>query len=90
MLLADFLKQGVAALEPLYPTAEARNIVLMLCEELIGTKSYTHIVEPQYEIDKKCVQPLAEALLRLQSGPSSMSPANASSAAAPSGSIRMC
>lgn len=68
MLLADFLKQGVAALEPLYPTAEARSIVLMLCEELIGTKSYTHIVEPQYEIDKKCVQPLAEALLRLQSG----------------------
>ena len=68
MLLADFLKQGVAALEPLYPTAEAKSIVLMLCEELIGTKSYTHIVEPLYEIDKKCVQPLAEALLRLQVG----------------------
>ena len=68
MLLADFLKQGIAALEPLYPTAEARNIVLILCNELIGTKSYTHIVEPQYQIDKKWVQPLAEALLRLQSG----------------------
>lgn len=68
MLLSDFLRQGIAALEPLYPTAEARNIVLMLCEELIGTKSYTHIVEPQYQIDKKWVQPLAEAMLRLQSG----------------------
>ena len=68
MLLSDFIKQGVTALEPLYPTAEARSIVLMLCEELIGTKSYTHIVEPQYQIDKKWVQPLAEALLRLQSG----------------------
>jgi len=68
MLLADFIKQGVTALEPLYPTAEARNIVLILCEELIGTKSYTHIVEPQYQIDKKWVQPLAEALLRLQGG----------------------
>lgn len=68
MLLSDFIKQGVTALEPLYPTAEARSIVLMLCEEMIGTKSYTHIVEPQYTIDKKWVQPLAEAMLRLQSG----------------------
>lgn len=68
MLLVDFLKQGISALEHLYPTAEARSIVLMLCEELIGTKSYTHIVEPQYEIDKKWVQPLAEAMVRLQSG----------------------
>ena len=68
MLLVDFIKQGVAALESLYPTAEARNIVLMLCEELIGTKSYTHIVEPQFEIDKKSVQPLAEAMVRLQAG----------------------
>jgi release factor glutamine methyltransferase len=68
MLLVDFIRQGVAALEGMYPTAEARGIVLMLCEELIGTKSYTHIVEPQYEIDKKSVQPLAEAMLRLQAG----------------------
>ena len=68
MLLSDFIKQGISALEPLYPTAEARSIVLMLCEELIGTKSYTHIVDPQYQIDKKGVQPLAEAMVRLQSG----------------------
>ena len=27
MLLTDFLRKGIAALEPLYPTAEARNIV---------------------------------------------------------------
>ena len=68
MLLTDFLKQGIAALEPLYPTAEARSIVLMLCEELIGTKSYTHIVEPEYRIDKKWEQPLEEAMKRLQAG----------------------
>lgn len=68
MLLADFIKKGVAALEPLYPTAEAHNIVLMLCESLIGTKSYTHIVEPKYNIDRKAEQPLAEAMLRLQAG----------------------
>ena len=68
MLLTDFITRGVAALEPLYPTAEAHNIVLMLCESLIGTKSYTHIVEPKYSIDKKWEQPLAEAMLRLQAG----------------------
>lgn len=68
MLLADFISRGVTALEPLYPTAEAHNIVLMLCESLIGTKSYTHIVEPKYSIDKKWEQPLAEAMLKLQAG----------------------
>ena len=68
MLLTDFISRGVAALEPLYPTAEAHNIVLMLCESLIGTKSYTHIVEPKYSIDKKWEQPLAEAMVRLQAG----------------------
>lgn len=68
MLLVDFLKKGIAALEPLYPTAEARSIVLMLCEALIGTKNYTHIVDPQYQIDKKGEQPLAEAMVRLQAG----------------------
>ena len=68
MLLTDFLKEGIAALEPLYPTAEARSIVLMLCEAVIGTKSYTHIVDPQYEIDKKGAQPLADAMVRLQAG----------------------
>ena len=68
MLLADFIKKGVEALEPLYPTAEAHNIVLMLCESIIGTKSYTHIVEPKYDIDRKAEQPLAEAMLRLQAG----------------------
>jgi release factor glutamine methyltransferase len=68
MLLVDFLKEGIAALEPLYPTAEARNMVLMLCEETIGTKNYTHIVEPQYKIEKKGEKALLDGLSRLQKG----------------------
>ena len=68
MLLASFLKQGVEALAPLYPQEEARSMMLMLCAEIIGTKSYTHIVEPQYEIDKKGEEPLARALARLETG----------------------
>ena len=68
MLLSEFLKDGVASLESLYPTAEAKAVVLQLCSEILGTKNYTHIIEPQYQIDKKKVQPLAEAMVRLQSG----------------------
>ena len=68
MLLVDFLKEGIASLENLYPTAEARNVVLMLCEEVIGTKNYTHIVEPQYKIDRKGEKPLVAALERLKAG----------------------
>lgn len=68
MLLKDFLNEGVARLEPLYPTKEARNIVLMLCESRIGTKSYTHIVEPEYQIKDKSLEGLNADLERLASG----------------------
>ena len=46
MLLSEFLKDGVASLESLYPTAEAKAVVLQLCSEILGTKNYTHIIEP--------------------------------------------
>lgn len=68
MLLTEFIREGTASLEHLYPTAEARSIVLMLCEDRIGTKSYTHIVEPQYAIDKKFLPELEAAMHRLQAG----------------------
>ena len=51
MLLTEFLSSGIASLEALYPTAEARSIMLMLCGHLLGTKSYTHILEPSTTID---------------------------------------
>ena len=68
MLLADFVKEGISTLESLYPTKEARNIVLILCEELLGTKSYTHIVEPDYEIDESKKDLLYSDLKRLADG----------------------
>lgn len=68
MLLTEFIKTGVNALERLYPTKEAHNIVLMLCESLIGTRNYTHIVEPQYEIDPSGQKRLDDALVRLCDG----------------------
>jgi len=68
MLLSDFLKEGTACLEALYPTAEARNIVLILCEDVLGTKSYTHIVEPQFKVDHRKEHPLRQKLERLMAG----------------------
>lgn len=68
MLLVDFLKEGTRSLESLYPTVEARNLVSLLCQELIGVQNYTHIIEPQYVIAKKD-EPLLEAgLERLKTG----------------------
>ncbi len=55
-------------MEPLYPTKEARNIMLMLCENRIGTKSYTHIVEPEYQIKDKFLDGLNADLERLAAG----------------------
>lgn len=68
MLLASFLKEGISALESLYPAEEARSMLLILCEEMLGTKSYTHIVNPSFAVDAKKEQPLMAALARLQAG----------------------
>lgn len=68
MLLTDFIKDSTASLESLYPTKEAHNIVLMLCSELIGTKSYTHIVEPEFVIPDAKMPVLETGMERLKSG----------------------
>ena len=52
MLLSDFIRDGAARLENLYPSPEARGLVLMLCRELLGVTNYTHIVEPQTAVVK--------------------------------------
>ena len=42
--------------------------MLMLCESRIGTKSYTHIVEPEYQIKDKSLEGLNSDLERLSAG----------------------
>lgn len=66
MLLAEFVKAGTKALESLYPQKEARSIALMLCEEVLGTENYTHIVEPEFKIDDKKLPELEAAMERLK------------------------
>lgn len=68
MLLNDFVREGVVALEALYPEREARNIVLILCEDMAGVRSYTHIVDPRYELSDSQADVLSAALERLVKG----------------------
>ena len=68
MLLSEFLKSGITALKTLYPEQEARSILFMLCEDRLGTKNYTHIVEPQYTIANAQLTSLEGDLHRLQKG----------------------
>ena len=68
MLLAEFIRESVPALEKLYPSPEARGLVLMLCEEKLGVRSYTHIVEPLFEIPEPELPGLKADMSRLAAG----------------------
>lgn len=68
MLLPQFIRESSSALEALYPPQEARSLVLRLCSEVLGTQSYTHIVEPSYEIPSEQVGVLQDAISRLLDG----------------------
>lgn len=65
MLLADFIKIGSSALESIYPSPEARGLVLMLCQSRLGVKSYTHVTEPSYAVPDEALPGLQEDLARL-------------------------
>lgn len=68
MLLSEFIRKGTRSLESLYPSREAHNIVLMLCEAMLGVRGYTHIVEPETVVDPSLEQGLLAALDRLAGG----------------------
>lgn len=68
MLLSDFIRDGAARLENLYPSPEARGLVLMLCRELLGVTNYTHIVEPETAVPDRMLPELSDALARLCAG----------------------
>ncbi|MBQ3723854.1 MAG: peptide chain release factor N(5)-glutamine methyltransferase [Bacteroidales bacterium] len=66
MLLKDFINESVASLRDLYPEKEARSIVLMLCEAVLGVQRYTHLIEPQTEVPASREAVLSEAMERLR------------------------
>lgn len=68
MLLSAFIRESVAVLEKIYPSPEARGMVLMLCEERLGVRNYTHITEPKTEIPDDRLDGLRGDVARLSSG----------------------
>lgn len=68
MLLSEFIREASAGLEALYPAPEARSLALMLCEKRLGTKSYTHIVEPSTQVPDDQLPVLRGLLARMIAG----------------------
>lgn len=68
MLLPEFIRESASALEALYPPQEARSLVLRWCSEVLGTESYTHVVEPSYLIPEDKLVVLQEGVSRLLAG----------------------
>ncbi len=68
LLLKDFIAEAVCSLLHLYPEGEARSIVLILCEDFLGTKSYTHIIEPGTRVPADKIDSLLSAMDRLRDG----------------------
>ena len=68
MLLKELIERGVETISALYPEEEAKEMVYAFLEHHIGTKKYTHIVEPGYEVpEEKSLQAVA-AFDRMASG----------------------
>ena len=68
MLLGDFLKKGISRLESLYPTPEARDILLTLLESRLGIGRYTYATDPGYTIAPDSQGILSGDLDKLASG----------------------
>ena len=68
MLLSDFIRRGTARLETLYPSPEARGLVLMLCRERLGVADYTHVIEPGTVVPAGSEAELEDDLERLCAG----------------------
>lgn len=68
MFLSDFIRQSREVLSAIYPPEEASSIVAGLCEERLGVKSYTHIVEPLTEVPGTVYPGLAGDIRRLSVG----------------------
>ena len=68
MLLKDFINGSRERLLQVYPEAEAKNLIVMLTEDLLGAKSYTHIIHPETEVAPSLLPAAQSAVDRLVAG----------------------
>lgn len=68
MLLRDVIKEGVSTLSRLYPEREAREMVYVCLEKLLGTTRHTHILEPDYQVDDEDLAAVRDSFAKMASG----------------------
>ena len=68
MLLKELIIRGTEILSNAYPEREAREIVFSYLESSIGTRRYTHIVEPDYMVPDEDASSAVEAFGRMAAG----------------------
>lgn len=68
MLLSELIRIGSDMLVDLYPEREASEMVFAYMESSAGTKRYTHIVEPQYQIADDLAEKCVSDFRRMASG----------------------
>lgn len=68
MLLRSLISKGVETVSAVYPEMEAREMVFILLEHVIGTKKHTHIIEPLFDVPDDKVGLVESAIARLVSG----------------------
>ena len=66
MLLSEFIQSAAAGLGAVYPQQEARSMVSILVCERLGVQSWTHIVNPSFEIPEQSRAQLEEDLQKLR------------------------
>jgi len=68
VLLSEFIRRGSSELEKLYPWPEARGMILILCEDLLGVRRHTHILDPGFQIPQEKTELMKDGLRRLLEG----------------------
>lgn len=68
MQLRQLIKESTETVSACYPEGEAREMVFAYLEHAFGTRKYTHIVEPEYEIQEDGVMRARADFSRMASG----------------------
>ena len=68
MLLRELINKGIETISVSFPQGEAREMVLLYLEDVLGIKKLTHLLEPMYEVSSEDAQTALSAFERMASG----------------------
>lgn len=68
MLLKSLIDEAVAMLQVSYPEREAKEMVYACLESMAGTRRYTHMLEPAYEVSDDIAVKALDSFRRMAAG----------------------